>query len=109
MKIIIPNGYMLAPTEKSITVQICTGIGMAQQVIDIPMENGGDKHQNKDEISKPCPAAASAQPFIGKIDPIIFAFAFAFILLGGLLLRTTAPNFWRHYQRPPLRGPPLIT
>jgi Protein of unknown function (DUF2946) len=110
MKLLVPAGMMIGTNaSKQIVVQICTGTGMAEKTLDIPMESAPDK-QHKGSLSgdTACSYSALSYAATGVNDAFILAIALAFILALGfaappLLLHRAAPRL-----RPPLRGPPRL-
>ncbi len=111
VKVLVPSGYMIAPDTKIFTVQICTGMGMMEKTIEIPVDQGspdtGKHHGSDDASTKPCSFAGFAQLGLNIIDPVLLTIALAFILLAGLQLQSVPEPRAVLRLRPPLRGPPF--
>ncbi|MEQ1539231.1 MAG: DUF2946 family protein [Sphingorhabdus sp.] len=109
VKALVPAGYMVGPSTKTLTVSICTdGAGaMLTKQIEIPMEkgsHGSDKSHGKADGT--CAFSALSMAGMGGADANLLALALAFILVLGFA-STTVPRASRlSHLRPPLRGPP---
>lgn len=109
MKLLVPTGFMLAPSSKTLTLQICTGLVETKTMeIEIPIEPGpGDNHSSQDDHqSKACPFGGSANSAFDTIDPIQLALALAFVMLLAIQIQALPICKERQRLRPPLRGPP---
>jgi hypothetical protein len=110
MKMLVPAGMMIGTNaSKQIVVQICTGTGMAEKTLDIPMESAPDT-QHKGALSgdTPCSYSALSHAATGVSDAFILAIAMTFILALGF---AAPPPVWHRVAprlRPPLRGPPRL-
>jgi len=113
MKIVVPTGFMISPTAKVFTVQICDDqIGNhAVRQIAIPMKSGlidaGAKQAGK-SASGECPFAGHSMTALGGADPVLLVLALAFILALGFAPVTTPRAARIAFLRPPLRGPPAL-
>lgn len=111
VRALVPTGYMIGPSSKTLSVQICSdGLSakMTQQ-ITIPMEQGshdksGSGHQRMEGT---CAFSSLAMAGIAGADPVQLALALAFILLIGFARATFAVPLPSSHLRPPLRGPPV--
>lgn len=109
VKALVPAGYMVGPSAKTLTVSICAdGAGaMLTKQIEIPMENGShgsDKSHGKADGT--CAFSALAMAGMGGADANLLALALAFILVLGFASTTVARASRLPHLRPPLRGPP---
>lgn len=108
VKALVPPGYMIVP-GKTLTVAVCTGMGVAEMTITIPMEPGkGDPAPAGKGQDATCPFAGLTQLALAGADLALLVAAIAFILSLGtapvVLPRIRRPS---HFQ-PPLRGPPAL-
>lgn len=109
VKALVPTGYMVSASSKTITVGLCTdGMGTAKTTtITIPMDPSapaGPAHTGKSD--SPCAFSALSMGAIGGTDAALLAVALAFILLLGT---SFVPQFFEQSGvrwHPPLRGPP---
>ena len=108
MKVLIPAGFMPAPSGTIFIVQICSGYGA--QTIAVPMpakeDQGQGNHHGKD---MPCAFSGLAAPSLAAADPILLVSAIAFIVImtmrAAVVFTTAVPAF----LRPPLRAPPATS
>ncbi len=109
MKIIIPAGMMVNTSSKHITVQVCTGMGITERTLVIPMERTPDDgHKNSKSNDVPC--AYSALSMAGTHDDPANLFAAALAFIFALGFAACLPSWQRitRHLRPPLRGPPTL-
>lgn len=109
VKALVPQGYMIGPSTKTLTIQICTdGSGaMISKQIEIPMEKGSHgSDQSHGKTDGTCSFSSLAMAGISGADAELLAVALAFILLLGFAPATATLANHTHYLRPPLRGPP---
>lgn len=109
VKALIPPGYMVGPSTKTLTVSICadgTGAMLSTQ-IEIPMEkgsHGSDKGHGKTDGT--CAFSFLSMPAMGGADANLLALALAFIVILGFAPVTIPRASRLSHLRPPLRGPP---
>jgi len=111
MKALVPVGYMISPSSRSLTVQICADAsgGSYTRQLTIPLDRNGN--ENADQHGKTngvCPYSALSMTSLAGADAPLLILALAFILA-----RAFAPARRPHFgqirrDRPPLRGPPLL-
>ena len=106
VKALVPQGYMVMP-GKTLTVGLCSGMGLAEMTITIPMKSdGGDRHSEKKAPDEVCPFSALGHAAAPAADAVLLLAAIAFLLALGTRPRLAAPIRRRAYLQPPLRGPP---
>ncbi len=109
MKALLPAGYMIGETSRTITVQIChdgSGISQSKQIA-IPMKGAAADTKGKQGNGE-CPFSALSMASLSGADTALLAVALAFILaLGFAPIRPILPQRQFHL-RPPLRGPPAF-
>ena len=109
VKALVPTGYMVSASSKTITVGLCTdGMGTAKTTtITIPMDPSAPAEPaHKGKSDSPCAFSALSMGAIGGTDAALLAVALAFILLLGT---SFVPQFFEQSGvrwHPPLRGPP---
>ncbi|WP_430446724.1 DUF2946 family protein [Sphingorhabdus contaminans] len=109
VKALVPQGYMIGPSTKTLTAQLCTdGSGaMISKQIEIPMERGShDQDQSHGKTDGTCSFSSLAMAGLGTADAALLAVALAYILLLGFAPATLPFTANHNYLRPPLRGPP---
>lgn len=109
IKALVPQGYMIGSTSKTLTIQICadgTGVAVSKQ-IEIPMESGShDPNSGHGKADGSCSFTSLAMAGLTDADAQLLAVALAFILLLGFAPTALALTSNNHHLRPPLRGPP---
>jgi len=115
LKMLVPSGYMLDTSGRSIGLVLCSGMAPAR-VVAMPHtamhgmahHNGHDGKKDGQTAEQPCAFAGLNAASLPAADPILLALAIAFIVAttvryaGQKLVRARA------YLRPPLRGPPIL-
>lgn len=108
MKLLVPAGYMLAPSSKFLTVLVCSGTNMDPVTIKVPMAptapDTGDSDKAGNDV---CSFSGLGLASLAAADPVLLAAAILFILAMGILPVRPALQAIPAYLRPPLRGPPL--
>lgn len=109
VKFVVPQGYMLSPTTKFLTVQLCfDGVEHRTTTLAIPMD-GGKHHGERNgsgEADGKCAFTALGMGALGGADAALLVVALAFILALGFAPSRPVRRGWIAYLRPPLRGPP---
>lgn len=105
IKMLVPQGYMIASDYRIFTVSICDDVsGQHDRVsIAVPTKGGSDgERAGKGE----CAFTALSMGVVGGVDIALLAVAMAFIILLGFG-PFGCPELPRIFAlRPPLRGPP---
>ena len=110
MKAVVPTGYMVGGTSKTLTFQICDGKG-SQTTATVAIPQSGKDEGGKGPMAKHdgvCPHSALSHSAMTGADPIQLALALLLIFAMGfaaLVLRVRAHVL---HLRPPLRGPPAL-
>jgi hypothetical protein len=104
-KLLVPAGFMPSLTAGTITVELCTGVGVKTVEMALPGHAGDQKHQPA-QADRPCTFAALAAPALGGADPVQLALAVAFVMALGFRIAAVATPRGVAHLRPPLRGPP---
>ena len=108
MKVLVPAGYMLAPSSKFLTVLVCSGTNMDPVTIKVPMAPTAPDTGDSDTAGKEvCSFSGLGLAGLAATDPVLLAAAILFILALGFLPVQPALQAITAYLRPPLRGPPL--
>lgn len=109
MKLLVPQGYMIGPDSRLLSVQICNEIAGGQLVkqIAIPMKNGGDESGSK-QVKNDCPFSSLTMSSMTGAAPALLALALAFILALGFAPSPIPLPGRLFHLRPPLRGPPAL-
>ena len=108
MKVLVPAGYMLAPSSKFLTVLVCSGTNMDPVTIKVPMAPTAPDTGDSDTAGKEvCSFSGLGLAGLAATDPVLLAAAILFILAVGFLPVQPALQAITAYLRPPLRGPPL--
>jgi len=110
MKALVPAGYMIGSDTRTLTIEICDGQGhhqLGQIVVQQPAKAGHSQNDHGKGDST-CPYGALGHAGLAGADPVLLAFALAFILALGFAPIKTRHVRRAHYLRPPLRGPPVL-
>jgi hypothetical protein len=108
MKLLVPSGYMLAPSSKYLTVLVCSGTNMDPVTIKVPMAPKAPGTGDHDKAAKDaCAFSALGHASLAAVDSILLAAAILFVLALGFLPAPTVRRALPTHLRPPLRGPPL--
>jgi hypothetical protein len=108
MKVLVPAGYMLAPSSKFLTVLVCSGTNMDPVTIKVPMApTAPDTGESETADKTVCAFSGLGHAGLAATDPVLLAAAILFILALGLLPVRPVLRAIPAYLRPPLRGPPL--
>lgn len=110
MKAIVPAGHMIAPSDRLVTIAICTDAtgGQTTRQLAIPMKPGSGKEQPGHESAQAaCAWSSLSAATLAGAEPALLALALLFILTLGFLAVPALPNRHRRHAWPPLRGPPL--
>lgn len=110
LKLLVPTGYMIDNTSGHLSITICSGIGPATAMMDMPGMHGDmpDHGKSKDhgKAEMPCAFSGLSAAMLGSIDPVQLAALIVFILAIGLIATIPPAPARPAYLRPPLRGPP---
>jgi hypothetical protein len=111
MKALVPAGFMVSSTARTLTLEICadaSGQRLTKQVTIGQTAPHAADLAKADMAKKPCTFAAHAAPLLSGADGWLLALALAFILALGYTPRRT-PRFRRAtYLLPPASGPPAL-
>lgn len=109
LKVLVPSGFMISASSKSIIVGLCSGRMDAPKAttITIPM---GPKHSElpdqKSAADAPCAFSVLSMATTGSVDLPLLALALAFILSMGFVARNAIARITAVRWLPPSQGPP---
>ncbi len=110
MKIMVPAGFMVGASGKSLSITICDGRAV-QQTRQISLPPAGHARDLPGEAGKTpdaCPYAALGMAALSGTPVVLLAVALAFVLIRGIW-PTAVPHPARPaFLRPPLRAPPAL-
>lgn len=109
IKAFVPQGFMVAPSNGTIMVSICSGQGPQTIAIDLgvgadPTSDHGDTHP----ADHPCAFSGLSMAADTGADILLLGLALAFVLARGFLPVTVRHQRAPSRLRPPLRAPPLF-
>lgn len=111
-KLVLPQGFMLAPTAGGITVMVCADSGSGPATVTIPMKsdalNGAGHDAAGAQAKEACPYSALGMGGLAATDMVLLVAALAFLLLLGFGPQRALPLQTRPRLLPPLRGPPAF-
>lgn len=109
VKALVPQGYMVMPSNGTIMVSICSGQGPQMVALDVGKHDGehGD-HQDGKKADHPCAFSGLGMSAMGGADIALLAIAIAYVLTLGFLAITALPRPTVARLRPPLRAPPVL-
>lgn len=111
MKVLVPSGYMISASSKTITVGFCSGEMNAPKTTTITIPMNTDKSEDsaqKGAAEAPCVFSALSMAATGGIDLPLLVLALAFILSIGFLARTAIVRGAEVRLLPPSQGPPTL-
>ncbi|SDA11716.1 DUF2946 family protein [Sphingomonas sp. NFR15] len=114
LKLLVPSGYMLDASGRSIGLVLCSGMTpshaapMAMPMAMPGMAHHADHDSKKDgqTAEQPCAFAGLNAASLAAADPVLLAAAIAFVIAVVFRHVSQKPVGARVYLRPPLRGPP---
>ena len=116
-KMLVPAGYMIGTSGKTLSVEICgdaSGGKLTKQIsiaIADKVGNAGKSADDRNGHGKGetvCPYSALSLTSLSGADLLLLALALAFILALGFMLLAPRPIRRAQYLVPPLRGPPTL-
>ncbi len=109
MKIMVPSGFMVGASAKSLSIIICDGRGMEQtKQISVPQPgHAQDAPGEQGKASDACPYAALGMAGLAGAPAVLLAVALAFIVARGIFPSAIPRPARRYFLRPPLRAPPV--
>lgn len=105
-KVLVPTGYMFAPTAGGFTVQMCSGQGAMTVVLDVGKPAPAEDHSGK--MDAPCAFSGIGMASIPAVDIALLIVAIAFIVALGTQSAHATPGRDITRLRPPLRAPPVF-
>lgn len=107
-KLLLPQGYMLAPASGGITVMVCADSGSGPATVTIPMKADPAQDAADTKAKEACPYSALGMGGLAATDIVLLAAALAFLLLLGFGPQRAPPLQSQPRLLPPLRGPPAL-
>lgn len=111
VKAVVPAGYMVGGTFKTLTVSICadsTG-GVITKQMAVPIKHGsGDASGESAKDAGTCAFTSLISGSLAGVDIELLAAALAFILALGFAAQAAPHRAAISWLRPPLRGPPSL-
>jgi hypothetical protein len=111
MKALVPPGYMVAGSSRSLTVLVCADSIGARSAVQVTIPQIGGKQAGGKQTGEhmPCTFAGHGAAALGGADPIQLALALAFTLALGFLAIATPRVIRSRRVLPPPCGPPSST
>lgn len=113
IKALVPTGYMISPSSRVITVEVCgatsTGAEHTRQLVILHDDHGSQDKSSHTVADSACAWTVLSMAALTGVDPDLLASALALILILGLLPQAVLPRSQTRFLRPPLRGPPVHT
>jgi hypothetical protein len=107
-RLVLPQGFMLAPTAGGITVMVCADSGSGPATVTIPMKSDPAQDAADSKAKEACPYSALGMGGLAAADIVLLATALAFLLLLGFGPQRSPPLQVQPRLLPPLRGPPAF-
>jgi hypothetical protein len=104
-RIFVPTGYMFTPTAGGFVVQMCSGQGAMQVVLDIGKPAPPEDHSGK--MDAPCAFSGIGMAAMAAVDVALLVIAIAFVVALGTRSTHASPIRILTRLRPPLRAPPV--
>lgn len=110
-KALVPSGYMVDGSFKTLTVQICADSsgGVITKQLTVPIKHGpGAASGQAAKDGGICAFTALSSGSLAAADIELLAAALAFILALGFAAQAAPFRAALSWLRPPLRGPPAL-
>lgn len=117
-KALVPQGYMVMPSNGAITVSLCFGQGSQMVALDLGKEadgvryadgaKGGGDHEDGKNAHPPCAFSGLSMAAALGAAPALLGLAIAYIMALGLLPVVPRAQHAPSRLRPPLRAPPVL-
>lgn len=109
VKALVPQGYMVMPSNGTIMVSICSGQGPQMIALDTGQHDGDQsEHQDGKKADHPCAFSGLGMSAMSAAHSDLLAIAIAFVLALGFLTVAAPPQPAITRLRPPLRAPPVL-
>lgn len=106
MKALVPAGFMVEASAKSLTVLVCADSTGARSAIEITVPQSGSKAPAMAKAHESCAFTALGFAALSATDPLQLALALAFILALGFTAHGVIAPRKVHRMLPPPCGPP---
>jgi hypothetical protein len=109
-KAIVPQGFMVIPSNGTIMVSLCSGQGPQMVALDVgkgDADHGGD-HQNDKKASSPCAFSGLNMAAAPGYDIALLGLAISYVLTLGFIPVASRRHSTPSRLRPPLRAPPVF-
>lgn len=110
VKAIVPQGFMVLPSNGTIMVSLCSGQGPQMVALDVgkgPVGDSGD-HRDGKAADHPCAFSGLNMAAATGSDPVLLMIAIAYVLALGFLPVVSRQSRALSRLRPPLRAPPVL-
>ncbi|MBA4040335.1 MAG: hypothetical protein C0474_00740 [Sphingobium sp.] len=109
-KAIVPQGFMVMPSNGTVMVSLCSGQGPQMVAMDLgkgTVDHGGD-HQDGTNTHPPCAFSGLNMAAAPGADLVLLGLAIAYVLALGFLPVVSRAQPAPSRLRPPLRAPPVF-
>jgi hypothetical protein len=109
-KAIVPQGFMVMPSNSTIMVLLCSGQGSKIVAMDLgkgTVDHGSD-HQDSRKADHPCSFSGLSMAAAPGPDLLLLGLALAYVLTLGFHPIVSPQQRGLSRLRPPLRGPPAL-
>ncbi|MBB4613172.1 hypothetical protein [Novosphingobium taihuense] len=106
MKALVPAGFMVEGSARSLTVLVCADSTGARSSVEITIPQSGTKVPALAKAHESCAFSTLGFAALAATDPVQLAIALVFILALGILARVTIAPRERRRLLPPPCGPP---
>lgn len=109
-KAIVPQGFMVMPSNGTIMVSLCSAQGPQMVALDLgksAADQGGD-HQDGNNAHPPCAFSGLSMAAAPGPDLVLLGLAIAYVLTLGFLPVVSRAQRAPSRLRPPLRAPPVF-
>lgn len=109
-KAIVPQGFMVMPSNGTIMVSLCSGQGSQMVALDLGKgapDQDGD-HQDGNNAHPPCAFSGLSMAAAPGADLVLLGLTLVYVLALGFLPVVSCSQPAPSRLRPPLRAPPVF-
>jgi hypothetical protein len=109
-KAIVPQGFMVTPSNGTIMVSLCSGQGPQMVALDLGKgtEDHGSDHKDGKNTHPPCAFSGLSMAAAPGADLALLGLALAYVLTLGFVPVVSRQQRAPSRLRPPLRAPPVL-
>ena len=107
LKVMVPAGFMVGNQNMVLTISVCGDLTGEHFTQKMPIPVKSSDREEHSQAKGECPFTSLAMNALHSADPILLAWAIAFVLAVGLAPQRAPDVQEIERLRPPLRAPPV--